>query len=122
MQTIHPIHQGDTGPEVANLHKGLLFIFFHESGLSPETRRALRQRLAPDVLAERYGDATTELVGIWQNQLKNWPNYFHPLPRELAEKVRNTFSPTTGTGRGNGDVDQITADALNWFIRTLGGH
>jgi hypothetical protein len=82
----------------------------------------LRQRLAADVLAERYGDATTELVGIWQNQLKNWPNYFHPLPREPAEKVRNTFSPTTGTGRGNGDVDEVTVEALNWFIRTLGGH
>ncbi|WOH69604.1 hypothetical protein [Bradyrhizobium sp. BWA-3-5] len=122
MQTIHPIHAGDRGPAVANLHNALLFIFFHESGVSHATRKALRDRLAPDVLNETYGDATTELVGLWQNQLKNWPNYFHPLPRELAERVRNTFSPTTGTGRGNGDVDQVTADALNWFIRTLGGH
>ena len=30
MKTIHPIHQGEMGPPVANLHKGLLFIFFHE--------------------------------------------------------------------------------------------
>jgi hypothetical protein len=122
MQKIHPIHQGARGPDVANLHKGLLFIFFHESGVSPETRRALRQRLAPDVLTETYGDATTELVGIWQYQLKNWPNYFQPLPRDLAEKVRNTFSPMAATGRGNGDVDEVTAEALNWFIGKLGGN
>jgi hypothetical protein len=99
-----------------------LFIFFHESGVSNATRRALRQRLAPDVLTETYGDATTELVGIWQNQLKNWPNYFHPLPRDLAERVRINLSISAATGRGNGDVDETTAEALNWFIRTLGGH
>ncbi len=54
MKTIHPIHQGEMGPPVANLHKGLLFIFFHEFGVSPETRRALRDRLAADVLEEKY--------------------------------------------------------------------
>jgi hypothetical protein len=121
MQTIHPIHFGSTGPAVANLHKALLFIFFHESGVSHATRKALRQRLAPDVLSERYGEATTELVGIWQNQLKNWPNYFQPLPRDLAERVRNTITVLSGTGRGNGDVDEVTAEALNWFISKLGG-
>jgi hypothetical protein len=121
MQKINPIHLGATGEEVANLHKGLLFIFFHESGVSPETRRALRDRLAPDVLDQRYGDATAELVGIWQNQLKHWPDYFHPLPHDLAEKVR-TLSISSATGRGNGDVDEITAEALNWFIRKLAGH
>ena len=121
MQKIRPIHLGATGEEVANLHKGLLFIFFHESGVSPETRRALRDRLAPDVLDQRYGEATTELVGIWQNQLKNWPNYFHPLRPDIAEKVRNTLSISPVTGRGNGDVDELTAEALNWFIGILRG-
>jgi hypothetical protein len=122
MQEIRPIPFGATGAEVANLHKGLLFIFFHESGVSPETRRALRDRLAPDVLDERYGEATTELVGIWQNQLKNWPNYFHPLPPDIAEAVRTTFSPTTATGRGTGELNEVTAKALNWFIGKLRGH
>jgi hypothetical protein len=121
MQKIHPIHVGSTGPEVANLHKGLLFIFFHEPGVSHATREALRQRLAPEILTETYGDATQELVGIWQNQLKHWPDYFHPLPHDLAEKVR-TLSISSATGRGNGDVDEITAEALNWFIRKLAGH
>jgi hypothetical protein len=119
MQKIRPIPFGATGAEVANLHNGLLFIFFHESGVSPETRRALRDRLAPDVLDEKYGEATAELVGIWQNQLKNWPNYFHPLPRDIAEKVRNTFSPMIGAGRGTGELDEVTAEALNWFIGKL---
>jgi hypothetical protein len=98
-----------------------LFIFFHESGVSHATREALRQRLAPELLRETYGDATEELVGIWQNQLKNWPNYFHPFPRDLADKVR-TLSISKATGRGDGDVDEITAEALNWFIRILAGH
>ena len=119
MQDIHPIHMGSEGPQVANLHKGLLFIFFHEPGVSHATREALRQRLAPEVLTGTYGDATTELVGIWQNQLKNWPNFFHPLPHDLALKVKNSLSISSVTGRGNGDVDEITAEALNWFIGIL---
>jgi len=73
------------------------------------------------VLDQRYGDATTELVGIWQNQLKNWPNFFHPLRPDIAEKVRNTLSISPVTGRGNGDVDDLTAEALNWFIGILRG-
>ena len=122
MQTIHPIHKGATGAAVANLQKGLLFIYFHETGISPDNRRALRDRLAPDVLNETNGDATTELVGKFQYNLKNWPNYYHPLPRELADKIRTTFGPLLGSsGRGNGDVDLITAEALNWFIGVLGG-
>jgi hypothetical protein len=120
MQKIHPIHMGATGAAVANLHTGLLFIFFHESGVSPETRRALRDRLAPDVLNQRYGEATTELVAIWQGQLKNWPNYFQPIPKDLALKIKTTLPG--GPGTGNGDVDEITAEALNWFIGKLGGH
>jgi hypothetical protein len=35
--------------------------------------------------------------------------------------VRNTIS-IGATGRGNGDVDEVTAEALNWFIGKLGGH
>jgi hypothetical protein len=119
---IQPVKMGDRGPKVAALHKGLLFVFFHESGVSPETRRALRDRLAPDVMDEVYGDATTELVGIWQNQLKFWPNYFAPLPPDIAAGVKNTFSPTTGTGKGTGEFDELTAKALNWFIGKLRGH
>lgn len=122
MQKIQPIHFGSTGPGVANLHRGLLFIFFHEPGVSHATRDALRQRLAPEILTETYGEATTELVGIWQNQLKKWPNYFHPLPHDLAQKVNTTLTISSVTGRGNGDVDEITAEALNWFIGKLGGH
>jgi hypothetical protein len=62
MKKIHPIHQGSTGPDVANLHKGLLFIFFHESGVSHATRKALRDRLAPDVLTETYGGPPRNLL------------------------------------------------------------
>jgi hypothetical protein len=119
MRAIHPIHMGSTGLDVSNLHKALLFIFFHES-ITPGTGEALRQRLASDMRTETYGDATTELVGIWQGQLKNWPNTSPPLPPGLALKVKNSLPISTTTGQGNGDVDELTAETLNWFLRKLG--
>jgi hypothetical protein len=68
---------------------------------------------------QTFGDATAELVGIWQNQLKNWPNYLPDLPKKLKLKVQNLLiSPNTG--RGNGDVDEVTAEALNWLLKKLG--
>ena len=40
MQKIRPIPFGATGAEVANLHKGLLFIFFHELAFPRDSQSA----------------------------------------------------------------------------------
>jgi hypothetical protein len=79
----------------------------------------LQQRLAPELRTRTFGSATAELVGIWQNQLKNWPNYFPALPQRLKAKLHSiTILPATG--RGNGDVDEVTAEALNWLLKKFG--
>jgi hypothetical protein len=108
VHTIRPVHLGDRGAEVSNLHKGLLFIIFHEPGISPNDRETLRRRLATEVRTETFGAATADLVGILQNQLKNWPNDWPKPPSELSAKLRNL--------RINGDVDDLTAEALNWLV------
>lgn len=119
MKVIRPVHLHDVGPKVSNLHKGLLFLVLHQPGISDNDRKTLQERLAPELREQTFGDATAELVGIWQSQLKNWPNYLPALPPNLKTKVQNLrVSPTTG--RGSGDVDEVTAEALNWLLREFG--
>ena len=125
MKAINPVHLGDTGPKVSNLHKGLLFLLFHQPGISNNNRKALQQRLAPELGTQTFGDATAELVGLWQYQLKNWPNYLPPLPKGLSKKVQNLPGLTSPigalvAGKGNGDVDAVTAEALNWLLKKFG--
>jgi hypothetical protein len=118
MRDIQPVHLRDTGPKVSNLHKGLLFLLINQPGISPNDRETLQHRLAPEVREEKFGDVTAELVGMWQYQFKNWPNYLPPLPRWLKAIVQN-FPISAVTGRGSGDVDEGTAKALNWYLRKL---
>jgi hypothetical protein len=96
-----------------------LFLVLHQPGISDNDRKTLQQRLAPELKTQTFGDATAELVGIWQNQFKNWPSYLPALPKWLNAKVQNLpISPITG--RGSGDVDKVTAEALNWLLKKLG--
>jgi hypothetical protein len=119
MRAIQQVHLRDTGPKVSNLHKGLLFLVLHQRGIDDNDREILSQRLAPEVRTQTFGNATAELIGIWQYQFKNWPNYLPALPQSLKAQVQNLpISPATG--RGNGDVDQVTAEALNWLLKRLG--
>lgn len=118
MREIQPVHLHDTGPRVSNLHKGLLFMVLHQPGISENDRRTLQRRLAPEIRTETFGEVTADLVGIWQNQFRNWPDYLPALPKRLKERVRSL--PLSPDGRGNGDVDEITADALNWLLREFG--
>jgi hypothetical protein len=119
MKAIQPVHLHNTGPKVSNLHKGLLFLIFHQPGISPNGRKTLAQRLAPELRTQTFGDVTAELVGTWQSQFKNWPNYMPALPKWLSKKVQKIpISPLTG--RGYGDVDEVTAEALNWLLKKLG--
>jgi hypothetical protein len=116
MKEVKQVHLGDSGPKVSNLHKGLLFLLFHQPGISHNNRKALQQRLASDVRIETYGNATAELVGIWQYQFRNWPNYLPTIPRSLKGDV-DSLLISSGAGRGNGDVDKATATLLNWLLR-----
>lgn len=104
MKSIQPVHMGDTGPKVFNLHHGLLFLIMNEPGISDNNRRQLQQQLAPDVQADTFGQATQRIVRIWQEQLNSNAN----LPQNLQGLVVN------------GDVDQKTAAALNWLLGQLG--
>jgi hypothetical protein len=116
MKAIRPVHLHESGAEVSNLHKGLLFLIRHQPGISDNDRKTIKQRLEPELLAEKFGDATAEIVGIWQNLLKSWPD----LPPDLKAKV--AYLPVSdNTRRGNGDVDELTAEGLTWILVQYGG-
>lgn len=117
MKEIKPVHLGDSGPKVSNLHKGLLFLLFHQPGISDNNRKSLQQRLAPDMRTQTYGNATRELVGIWQYQFKNWPNYLPSIPKPLKDNEVRDIVVSSSAGSGNGDVDKATATLLNWLLR-----
>ncbi len=113
MRQIVPVHMGDTSPKVTNLHVGLVFLIGHQ-GNPPNVTQVLLQQLAPDLAPpERFGEATRELVSVYQGQLKNWPNYWPPLPRRIATIVQSIPANLPG------DVDAATAEALNWLVETF---
>jgi hypothetical protein len=118
MKDIEPVHLHNKGPRVHNLHKGLLFLIAHQDGMSDNDRRTLTQRLAPDLVTQTFGDVTAEIVGMWQYQFTHWPNYMPVIPKKLRNKLQNLPMPPS-TGRGSGDVDAVTAEALNWLLRKL---
>jgi hypothetical protein len=113
MTPIKPIDFGKSGPKVSNLHKGLLFLIINQDGISPGDRESLQEQLAPDVRKQFFGEATRRLLGMWQVLLKQRTD----LPKSLADKVRSL--PMTPTG-GTGQLDDITAEALNWVLRKMG--
>jgi hypothetical protein len=79
VRPIKPIRYNATGPTVSNLHKGLLFLIMHEPGISDDNRRTLAARLAPELRTQTYGQATLDIVKLWQGQLNNRPD----VPKEL---------------------------------------
>jgi len=105
MRAIKPVHLNQKGDEVSNLHKGLLFLILHQPGISDNDRRTLQQRLAPELRDQTFGNATLDLVRTWQVQLKHRPD----APKNLRDNLAV-----------NGDVEQGTADALNWLLAELG--
>ena len=104
MNPVTPVHMGNTGSAVFNLHHGLLFLIMNQPGFSDNDRRSLKKQLAPDVADDTFGQATQRIVRIWQEQLNSNAN----LPPNLKPLVVN------------GDVDQKTAGALNWLLGQLG--
>ena len=119
MRAIQPVHLHDKGAKVSNLHKGLLFLLLHQS-ISDNDRETLQQRLAAELRGQTFGSVTEELVGMFQNQLKQRAARARSdVPDKLKEKLRN-LPVSDRTGRGNGDVDELTAEGLNWLLTKLG--
>jgi hypothetical protein len=113
MRKIQPVHMGKKGPEVTNLHLGLVFLIAHQDGISDNDRKTLLERLAPEMRDNEFGEVTRELVGMYQEQLKHWPNYWPKLPKKIADIVRDIPANYPG------DVDKGTAEALNWLVETF---
>ena len=113
-EAVKPVHLNATDPLVSNLHKGLLFLIMHQPNISQSHRESLREQLAPEVCEQWFGPETARLVGNWQNLLKQRSD----LPKRLAEKVG--YLPVLSTGQATGEVDEVTAEALNWLLRKLG--
>src|SRR5262249_46612465 len=70
VRPIQPVHLDDSGAKVHNLHSALLFLILHLS-ISDNDLSILRRRLAPEMRDETFGKATSDLVQIWQDQMKH---------------------------------------------------
>jgi hypothetical protein len=112
MRPIEPVSFGTTGPKVTNLQLGLLFLLHHQGPVDP-ARETLLERFAPELGEHRFGEVTRSLVALYQAQLKNWPNYWPALPKNIA-KIVQLIPPNTP-----GEVDEETAEALNWLVETF---
>jgi hypothetical protein len=88
-------------------------VSYRSSGKSPNVANVLLQRLAPEVADNTFGEVTRSDVSMYQCQLKNWPNYWPPKPKNIATIVQS--SPANCPG----DVDAVTAQALNWLVETF---
>ena len=108
---IQEVHQDDSGPALATLHKGLLYLIRNQRGMVKQTRGALESQLEHD--ANSFGTATASIVGIFQYQIRNRKNLSKPVKERFATIPLLRVDAATG----NGDVDDLTAQALNWLVR-----
>src|SRR5262249_4268913 len=114
MRKIQPVHMGATGAEVTNLHLGLLFLIAHQDeGASDKERKKILERFAPEVAKNEFGKVTRDIVAMYQEQLKHWPNYWPELPKKIANIARSIPANYPG------DVDEGMAEALNWLVKTF---
>jgi hypothetical protein len=105
MKRITPVHLGETGTAVSNLHTALKSLLKGESGGGDIAM--ILKRLEPEVRNRTFGGVTAEVVSIYQGKLLS----LHDLSLELKRAL--PLSP-------NGDVEQATADALNWLLGKRG--
>ena len=110
---IEAVHQGDRGPRVATLHKGLLYLIRHQFGMEEQTRRAMEAQLKDEVATKSFGAMTAHVVGIFQYQIRNRQD----LPADVKKRFAGVPLSRKDDGTGNGDVDDLTAEALNWLVR-----
>ena len=118
MSAIVPVHMGESGPKVAILHRGLLYLIRYQGSVTDGMRAAFEMQLAHDRIPNRFGSATASIVGIYQAQLKSRAtsqskNTRNPVPDEFKDLPMLSRGDAA---TGNGDVDALTAKALNWLI------
>jgi hypothetical protein len=110
---IESVHLGDSGAKVAALHRGLLYLIRNQRGMVKQTREMFEKQLVHDRTSNSFGTATAGIVGIFQYQVKNRAN----LPADVKAKFARLPMLRADAGTGNGDVDDLTAEALNWLVR-----
>jgi hypothetical protein len=69
LDPIQPVHWGNTGIKVSNLHKGLLYLLRNES-ITENDLEMILKRLRPEIRAKKFGGVTAEYVGYYQVQTK----------------------------------------------------
>ena len=104
MNPIEPVHLWEIGPRVTNLHAALQFLIGHQ-GNPTSVAQVLLAQLAPDVADNTFGQATRNIVAIFQGQLKNWPTAsWGKLPQRIINLVQLIPADLPG------DVDEVTAE------------
>ena len=83
---IEAVHQGDSGPRVASLHKGLLYLIRNQGGMVNQTRTALESQLEHDLATNSFGTATAGIVGLFQYQIKNRKK----LPKDVKDNSQTS--------------------------------
>ena len=119
MSGITAVHLGESGAKVATLHEGLIFLVRNQRGMVKQTRAAMEKQLAPDLVAKTFGTATAGLVGIFQYQIRKREK---DIPKEVKAKFAHLPLLPVDAGTGNGDVDDLTAEALNWLVAEARAH
>ena len=115
MNPIEPVHLWETDPRVTNLHAALQFLIGHQ-GNPTSVAQVLLAQLAPDVADNTFGQATRNIVAIFQGQLKNWPTAsWGKLPQRIINLVQLIPADLPG------DVDEVTAECLNWLVEKFRG-
>ena len=52
---VEAVRQGDSGPRVASLHKGLLYLIRNQGGMVNQSRTALESPLEHDLATNSFG-------------------------------------------------------------------
>jgi hypothetical protein len=88
--------------------------------------------LALEELNQTFGDETAHVVALWQKLLKEdaIKELNNPAARKaidadetfkrLLEGLKYRLPLNERTGEGSGDVDELTADGLNWQLKKIG--
>ena len=113
---IVPVRRDATGAKVTALHRGLLYLIRYHGSVTDGMREANEKFLAYDRIPNRFGSATAAIVGMYQAQLVS---RVKAKTKNNPDAVPDKFGgiPMTRGDTGNGAVDELTAEALNWLVK-----
>ena len=84
--SVTPVHRGNTGTAVSNLHTALKSLLKGEGGGGDITK--ILKRLEPEVRNNTFGGETAEVVSIYQGKLLGCPDLPWKLKRGLPLSSR----------------------------------